>query len=360
MAVSNGSPISWAVKPEDFRFERADGSAVQASPARAVVETLMEKGSRGDVMKLMSAYEASLYGNAQIHSTNGFEARRRNMMANGSSRLNAAAAASAIVLATMKLNPGQSTDGALFFPNQGRPLGAGRLVANTAGEVFTFSLSGEPMKGRYDGARSVDGQLGSRLGRFGADIGERDGFSESGREGRAGDFERVGFGSRGGGNCGVDLQPAQHAMDVGAAADALDDFLAEIAAFIEMDGVKVAGFLNQVALGDFVAVAGMAVFDADDARVFGVAAGIPVGGRQPARPAVPRSGAGDGLEDEEAVGAGGADARDDAIAPRKPLVGSGGKRRADAAQSLGDSGPSTAMVASESVWSSIVTSSAMM
>lgn len=148
VAISNGSPISWAVKPEDFRFERGDGSAVQGLPARTVVETLMSKGSRGDVMKLMAAYEASLYGNAQIHSTNGFEARRQNMMANGSSRLNAAAAASAIVLATIKLNPGQSTDGAVFFPNQGKPLGAGKLVANTAGETFTFPLSGEPAKGR--------------------------------------------------------------------------------------------------------------------------------------------------------------------------------------------------------------------
>jgi hypothetical protein len=148
VAISNGSPISWAVKADDFRFERADGTVIAASSASTVVETLMQKASRGDVMKLMSAYEASLYGNAQIHSTNGFEARRKNMLANGgSSRLNAAAAASALVLAPVKLNSGQSTDGAVFFPNQGKPLGAGKLIAETAGEIFTFLLDAESVKG---------------------------------------------------------------------------------------------------------------------------------------------------------------------------------------------------------------------
>ena len=148
ISISNGSPVSWTVKPEDFRFERPDGSAIQAAPARVVVETLMEKGNRGDVMKLMSAYEATLFGNSQIHSTNGYESRRQNMMASsGSSRLNAAAVASAIVLATIKLTPGQSTDGAVFLPNQGKPLGPGKLVADTAGETFTFALSPEPARG---------------------------------------------------------------------------------------------------------------------------------------------------------------------------------------------------------------------
>ena len=147
VSISNGSPVSWAVKAEDFRFERADGSSIQGVPAREVVDTLMEKASRGDVMKLMSAYESTLYGNSQFHSTNGFEVRRQNMMAHGSTKLTAAAAASAIVLASMKLLPGQSTDGAVFFPNQNKPLGAGKLVGDTAGEIFTFPLDAEPAKG---------------------------------------------------------------------------------------------------------------------------------------------------------------------------------------------------------------------
>jgi hypothetical protein len=57
-------------------------------------------------------------------------------------RLKAAAAASAIVLAPVKLKPGESTDGAVFYPNAGKPLGPGRMVVNAAGTAFEF-VSGE-------------------------------------------------------------------------------------------------------------------------------------------------------------------------------------------------------------------------
>jgi hypothetical protein len=106
-----------------------------------VVDTLLEKASRGDVIKMISAYEAGLYGNAQIHSTNGYESRRQDALADiGSGKLKAAAAASAIALVTTKLAPGQSTDGAVFYPNQGKSLGAGKLIVTTAGETFTFPI----------------------------------------------------------------------------------------------------------------------------------------------------------------------------------------------------------------------------
>jgi hypothetical protein len=144
VAISNGSPISWSVKPEDFRFEREDGTSVQASAARSVVDTMLAKAGRGDVTKLVTAYEAALYGNAQLHSTNGYEARRQNAMAEiGSTRLKAAAAASAIVLVPTKMLPGQSTDGAVFYPNNGKPLGTGRLMLEIAGETFSFPVEAE-------------------------------------------------------------------------------------------------------------------------------------------------------------------------------------------------------------------------
>ena len=98
-------------------------------------------GSQKAVIKLIAAYEASLYGNAQIHSTNGYEVRRQNAFAEiGSARLKAAAAASAIAMVTTKLAPGQSTDGAVFFPNQGKPFGTGRVIVNAAGEMFVFPI----------------------------------------------------------------------------------------------------------------------------------------------------------------------------------------------------------------------------
>ena len=139
VSISNGSPISWSFRPEDFVFEKADGQSISASPARTVVSNFIEKASRGDVIKLVTAYEASLFGNAQIHSTNGYEARRQNAFAEvGSTKLKAAAAASAIALVTTKLLPGQSTDGAVFYPNQGKPLGPGKLIVTAAGETFIF------------------------------------------------------------------------------------------------------------------------------------------------------------------------------------------------------------------------------
>jgi hypothetical protein len=144
VAVTNGSPVSWAIKPEDFKYDRADGSALPALAPRTVVDTMIAKASRSDVIKLVSAYEEGLYGNTQLHSTNGYEARRQSALAEvGSTKLKAAAAASAIVLVTTKLMPGQSTDGALFYANQGKSLGPGRLTVNAAGETFEFTLEPE-------------------------------------------------------------------------------------------------------------------------------------------------------------------------------------------------------------------------
>lgn len=144
VAISNGSPISWSFRPEDFRFERADGQTIQALPARTVVSAFIEKASRGDVIKLVTAYEGGLYGNAQLRSTNGYETRRQNALAEvGSTKIKAAAAASAIALVTTKLAPGESTDGAVFYPNQGKPLGTGRLIVEVAGETFVFPVEAE-------------------------------------------------------------------------------------------------------------------------------------------------------------------------------------------------------------------------
>jgi len=145
VSISNGAPVSWSVRPEDFRFEREDGVRIQAQPAKTVIANLMAKAGRGDVTKLIVAYEAALYGNVQMHSTNGYEARRQDALAEfGSNKMKAAAAASAIALVTTKLAPGQSTDGAVFYPSGSKPLGSGRLIVEAAGETFVFPVEQEP------------------------------------------------------------------------------------------------------------------------------------------------------------------------------------------------------------------------
>jgi hypothetical protein len=144
VAVSNGSPVSWQVKPQDFKFEKLEGGAMAAIPAASVVESMMERASRGEVIKLITAYEAALTGNVRMHSTNGYEERRQNAQAEGGSgRLRAGAAASAIVFVASKLLPGQSTDGAIFFLNGGKTLGAGKLIVNVAAETFEFPVDVE-------------------------------------------------------------------------------------------------------------------------------------------------------------------------------------------------------------------------
>ena len=53
-----------------------------------------------------SLNEGALFGNAHVHSTNGYESRRQDYLSLGSTKLKAASAASAIALVTTKLAPG--------------------------------------------------------------------------------------------------------------------------------------------------------------------------------------------------------------------------------------------------------------
>jgi hypothetical protein len=147
VSISNGSPISWAVKPEDFSYRQQDGAVWQASPALSVVYTLLAKGGRHDVIKLVTTYERGVYGNEHMQTTNGYESRRQSALAEGmSARLKAGAAASALALVPTKLAAGESTDGAVFFPSNGKLLGPGTLVVHTGGEIFEFPSDGEPAK----------------------------------------------------------------------------------------------------------------------------------------------------------------------------------------------------------------------
>ncbi len=149
VSVANGSPVAWVIKPEDFSYRQQDGTAWQASPALNVVYSLLARASRRDVIKLVTTYERGVYGNEHMQTTNGYESRRESALAEGvSARLKAGAAASAIALVPTKLAPGESTDGAVFFLDNGKVLGPGTLVVHTAGEVYEFPSEGEPVAGK--------------------------------------------------------------------------------------------------------------------------------------------------------------------------------------------------------------------
>lgn len=146
VTVTNGSLVSWTVKPSDFAFIRQDGAILPPVSADYVVESLLAKASRNDVIKLQLMYEDSIYALQNFRSTNGYEKRRQAAVAMFVNKeFKAAAAASAITLIPTKLKPSDSTDGAVFFENRNKEksLGPGRLIVRTCGQVFVFQTLGE-------------------------------------------------------------------------------------------------------------------------------------------------------------------------------------------------------------------------
>ncbi|HEY1204636.1 MAG: hypothetical protein ABSH46_13375 [Bryobacteraceae bacterium] len=141
VGVSNGSTDKFTIRPDDFVFEQSSGTRLYATAAKIVVENMLDHATRNDVIKLISTYENSLNGVSRFRSTNGFEARRQNYLAEiGSAKIKAAAAASAIALVETRLEPGESTDGAVFFASPSKTLGPGRLLVHAAGHIFEFDF----------------------------------------------------------------------------------------------------------------------------------------------------------------------------------------------------------------------------
>jgi hypothetical protein len=141
VSISNGSQIYWTVKPELFSYVRPDLTML-GLPANQMVDLLLDRASHADVVKLVTSYEGALYGIPHMRSNNGYEQRRQNALAYGmSTRLKAAATASAIALGQSRLAPGESTDGAVFIPlsHEAKSLTGGHLVFRCNGEVFEFN-----------------------------------------------------------------------------------------------------------------------------------------------------------------------------------------------------------------------------
>jgi hypothetical protein len=142
VAVSNGTRQPVIIRPEDFTWNPESGPAIHPVAARIVVREMLSKARRDDVVGLVGAYENGLYGLQQLRSSTGYEARRRAALAEvESAKLKAAAAASAIAFVQMKLAPGETTDGALFFNTMARPLPPGILKVICGNQLFEFILT---------------------------------------------------------------------------------------------------------------------------------------------------------------------------------------------------------------------------
>lgn len=143
IAFSNGSSYSWSIQSTDFLYESEGGHRIRAVPEDTVIYDLFRSAGRSEVIKLQAAYEKSLFSNQLIRSNNGYEQRRQSALAGGGSRgIKAAAAASTIALVRTKLHSGDSTDGAIFFDNQGKQIGPGRLIVKVVAVMEEPSISG--------------------------------------------------------------------------------------------------------------------------------------------------------------------------------------------------------------------------
>jgi len=139
VTVSNGSQAPYVIRPEDFTFERTDGAKVRAVAARTVIDMLRQKGNGNDAIKLVTAYENGIYGSPHPQALKGYETRREAAIASSGNKVTTSLIASALALVQTKLAVGDTTDGAVFFPTEGKPLGAGRLVVHTNTDTFEFN-----------------------------------------------------------------------------------------------------------------------------------------------------------------------------------------------------------------------------
>src|SRR5690242_6044997 len=150
VTVTNGSPVSWTVKPADFSFERQDGTVLRSISADEVVASLLDKAGRSDVIKLQLLYEDSIYALSNFRSTNGYEQRREAAMAMFVNRnFKTGWGGFANHFSPNQPKAGRQHRGRVFFPAapKEKSLGPGRVVARTCGQVFAFE-NYVPLRGR--------------------------------------------------------------------------------------------------------------------------------------------------------------------------------------------------------------------
>ena len=140
VALSNGSEAYATLKPEDFAFNGSNGETIRAMSARDVVTNILEHGTHGDLVKLVKTYENAIYAIPNLNLKTGYEKRRQAALGEGTNtKFKAAAAASAIALIASRVAPGQTIDGAVFFPIVGGALPAGRVTARPGTVTYEFN-----------------------------------------------------------------------------------------------------------------------------------------------------------------------------------------------------------------------------
>jgi hypothetical protein len=141
--ISNGSKSYVRIGPQNFEVRQQGLPILAGTSDDTVIAEIPQRARPKDLQELVEVYEATLFGFANERSVGYYQQRKQaargSMSAGG--KMRATATASAIILPSRQLKPGETIDGAVFFrvdPHGGRIVFIG---AHIAGGVFDFPQS---------------------------------------------------------------------------------------------------------------------------------------------------------------------------------------------------------------------------
>lgn len=141
--ISNGSKSYVRVAPQSFEVRQQGLAMLPGTSDDAVIEEIQQRAKPKDLQELVQTYEATLFGFANERSVGYYQQRKQAARTSmgGGGKLRATATASAIILPSRLMKPGEILDGTVFFRVDPR---AGRIItigAHIAGGVFDFPQS---------------------------------------------------------------------------------------------------------------------------------------------------------------------------------------------------------------------------
>ena len=138
--ISNGSKSYVRIAPQSFEVRQQGAPMLAGASDDKVMDEIQQRARPKDLLELVEAYETTLFGFANERSVGYYQQRKqaaRSSMGSGG-KMRATAMASAIILPTRQLKPGEIMDGTVFFrvdPHGGRIVSIGAHLANA---VFDF------------------------------------------------------------------------------------------------------------------------------------------------------------------------------------------------------------------------------
>jgi hypothetical protein len=138
--ISNGSKSYVRIAPQQFEVRQQGTVMLAGTSDDTVIDEIQQRARPKDLLELVEAYETTLYGFANERSLGYYQQRKQaaRTAMGAASKMRATATASAIILPSRLLKPGEIMDGTVFFridPHAGRIVTIG---AHIAGGVYDF------------------------------------------------------------------------------------------------------------------------------------------------------------------------------------------------------------------------------